>query len=182
MSRLDDELRIAFKRQEPSADFTARVMAQVARQPEPRAAWWRRLGALLEPPKLRWVAMGVAASILLAIGIAQWSKLSQSSNQKQSPEQATTSGGEKSSPGVGSIDHSNPGVEPAAVRSKPDGLEKTRKRVRRRPTSTSAELAREAEMRAEGEAAKEKLMVALSIASSTLNDAQKAVHDDGLKP
>jgi len=38
------------------------------------------------------------------------------------------------------------------------------------------------ELRAEGEAAKEQLMLALSIASTALNDAQKAVHDDGLKP
>jgi hypothetical protein len=40
----------------------------------------------------------------------------------------------------------------------------------------------ERELRVEGEAAKEKLMLALSIASAALNDAQKAVHDDGLKP
>jgi len=40
----------------------------------------------------------------------------------------------------------------------------------------------ERELRVEGEAAKEKLMLALSIASAALNDAQKAIHDDGLKP
>jgi hypothetical protein len=40
----------------------------------------------------------------------------------------------------------------------------------------------ERELRTEGEAAKESLMLALSIASSALSDAQKAVHDDGLKP
>jgi hypothetical protein len=37
-------------------------------------------------------------------------------------------------------------------------------------------------VKSEAEAAKDKLMLALSIASSTLNDAQKAVHDDGPKP
>jgi hypothetical protein len=180
MSRLDDELRNAFKRQDPSADFTARVLAQVARQPEPRAPWWRRVAALLEPPKLRWVAVGVAASILLAIGIAQWSKLNQSSNDKQTTEQATTT--DNTSPAIAGSDHSTDEVQPTTVTSKPNGTETPRKPVRRRATSTRADLAREAEMRAEGEAAKEKLMVALSIASSALNDAQKAVHDDGLKP
>jgi signal transduction histidine kinase len=42
--------------------------------------------------------------------------------------------------------------------------------------------AEERELKAEGEAAKEQLMLALSIASTALNDAQKAVHDDGLNP
>ena len=46
MSRLDDELRNAFKRQQPPADFTARVLERVARQPEPRPSLWQRLAAL----------------------------------------------------------------------------------------------------------------------------------------
>ena len=50
MSRLDDELRKAFKREQPSADFAERMLKLVAQQPEPRMCWWRRLGALLEPP------------------------------------------------------------------------------------------------------------------------------------
>jgi hypothetical protein len=40
----------------------------------------------------------------------------------------------------------------------------------------------ERELRAEGEAAKETLLLALSIASSALSDAQKAVSDGGVKP
>jgi hypothetical protein len=55
------------------------------------------------------------------------------------------------------------------------------------PSSTNHRLAQarheeERELRVEGEAAKEKLMLALTIASSALKDAQKAVHDDGVQP
>src|SRR6185503_18947275 len=121
MSRLDDELRNAFKRQQPPADFTARVLERVARQPEPRPSLWQRLAALVEPPKMRWVAIGVTAALLIAIGAAQYSRLAN------------------------------------------------------RFVDNTGKLS-------EAEAAKDKLMLALSIASSALNDAQKAVHDDGPKP
>ena len=75
MSRLDDQLRDAFKREQPSADFAARVLARAAALPVPRPSWWRRLAALVEPPKLRWVAIGATAALLLAIGAVQFAKM-----------------------------------------------------------------------------------------------------------
>src|SRR4030095_15424743 len=77
MSRLDDELRNAFRRESPPADFTERLLARVAQQPARQPSWWQKLALLLNPPKPRWVAIGVTASLLLAIGAAQYSRLNQ---------------------------------------------------------------------------------------------------------
>jgi hypothetical protein len=180
MSRLDDELRKAYRRQQPPDDFTARLLERVSRQPAPRARWWQRLATLLAPPKLRWVAIGVTASLLLAIGAAQYSKLNQvvqTENDKvaniEPPEERKTAQPAAPTPG-GQLK-----PEKLAPASKPVHAAGSRS-VNSRPATTRVR--QEREMKAEGEAAKETLMYALSIASSALNDAQKAVHDDGLKP
>ncbi|MGD0362274.1 MAG: hypothetical protein ABSC93_15470 [Bryobacteraceae bacterium] len=58
---LEDELRSAFKRREPSPDFTERVLARVAAAPgrrEPR-------------PWIRW-AVPIAAALLLAAGSLEY--------------------------------------------------------------------------------------------------------------
>lgn len=180
MSRLDDELRKAYRREQPPDDFTARLLERVSRQPEPRARWWQRLATFLDPPKLRWVAIGVTASLLLAIGAAQYSKLNQvvqTENDKvakvESPEPGKTT--QPAVPG--------PGGEPRALKSAPTSkpaYAASPRSVNRRLATTR--IRQERELKAEGEAAKETLMLALSIASSALSDAQKAVHDDGLKP
>ena len=180
MSRLDDELRKAYRRQQPSDDFTARLLMRVSQQPAPRAKWWQRLATLLDPPKLRWVAIGVTASLLLAIGAAQYSKLNrvvQTENDKvartERPEAPRTT--QPIAPTLGG--------QQTAEKSIP-----TPKRLYRAGSRTgnsrlaTSRVRQERELKAEGEAAKETLMLALSIASSALNDAQKAVHDDGLKP
>ena len=188
MSRLDDELRKAFRREQPSVDFTTSLLQRVAQQPAPRASWWQRLAMLLEPPKLRWVAIGVTASLLLAIGAAQYRRLNQtpvgddgkvaardsSAESIKTPESAVKNPetNKNESKAVGSDAISKPairrGPRPANLR--------TDQRLRAALTQQQKEL------RAEGEAAKETLMLALSIASSALSDAQKAVHEDGLKP
>lgn len=183
MSRLDDELRKAFKREQPSVDFTARLLERVALQPTPKARWWQRLAMLLEPPKLRWVAIGVTASLLLAIGAAQYSRLhqvvvnddGQIAKNEPSPEASGKDAVKQGS------DH-YPWAPRDSVNPQPAPIIK-----RAAPSSTNHRLAQarhqeDRELRAEGEAAKEKLMLALSIASSALSDAQKAVRDDGLKP
>jgi hypothetical protein len=57
MSRLDDELRRAFRRREPSDDFAERVVARIALQqvaPEPeKTSWWAPLFAYLNPFAMR---------------------------------------------------------------------------------------------------------------------------------
>jgi hypothetical protein len=182
MSRLDDELRKAFKREQPPADFTERLLKLAAQQPEQRARWWQRLATLMELPKLRWVAIGVTASLLLAIGAAQYRKLNEtvvSDNNKVATGTPAPQSTENTHRAVTSPDRTN--VEPKRGISNAKG---TTKRAPR-PANQRIEPARyrqERELRAEGQAAKETLMLALSIASSALSDAQKAVHDDGLKP
>jgi len=182
MSRLDDELRNAFKRESPPAGFTERLLARVAQQPSPRPRWWQKLAMLLEPPKVRWVVIGVTASLLLAIGAAQYNRLHQVVvNHNDKVVEA--------------------GLPPASTGSstvKPDGnssdqnatiIAPNSPRIIKRTVASSANhrlavarYQKEQQFRAAGEAAKEKLMLALYIASSALNDAQKAIHDDGPKP
>lgn len=60
MASLDDELRSALRRREPSPDFTERVLARVAAAPVRRAP-------RASQPWVRWVA-AMAATLMLAAG------------------------------------------------------------------------------------------------------------------
>ena len=182
MSRLDDELRKAYRREQPPGDFTARLLQRVARQPEPKARWWQRLAMLLEPPKLRWVAIGVTASLLLAIGAAQYRRINQpavTDNREVAVVAPPADGIKPAAPPVETPERnmSEPKSVSSGATKKPSINRASRSRNQR-----LAQHRQDPELRAEGEAAKETLMLALSIASSALSDAQKAVHDDGLRP
>jgi hypothetical protein len=181
MSRLDDELRKAFRCEPPPADFTARVLERIAQQPLPRPRWWQRLAMLLEPPKLRWVAIGVTASLLLAIGAAQYSRLRRAAVDENAKVASVRGPDRAGSPTV-APDRENQPKDLATLGWKPG-----QNINRGAPSSKGHRLAlaryqRERELRAEGEAAKQKLMLALSIASATLNDAERAIRDEGLTP
>ena len=183
MSRLDDELRRAFRREQPSANFTARLLERAAQQPSPKAPWWRRAAMLLDPPTLRWVAIGAAASLLLAIGVAQYSRLHRAAVDDQG--KIATNDPAPQASGAGSV--TPKGDENSAREVAQTAPEPAQPIKRAAGSSTNHRLARATSQQdrgpqAEGEAAKEKLMLALAIASSALNDAQKAVHDDGFKP
>jgi hypothetical protein len=183
--RLDEELRSAFRREQPSADFTMRVLERVALEPPPRLRWWQKLAMLLEPPKLRWVAIGVTASLLLAIGAMQYSRLNQDvvsdsgKVAKSDPSQGDPNK-EVVKPGSDAVSQNAPIVTPKPVQNIKRAA--TFGRNHRLVSKLMGRHEQERELRAEGEAAKEKLMLALAIASSALSDAQKAVHDDGLQP
>jgi hypothetical protein len=187
MSRLDDELRKAFKREQPSADFTERLMERVSHQPAPKTRWWQRLATLIEPPKLRWVAIGATASLLLAIAATQFNRIQQTPvNDNGSSVQANLKPKEEKVPDkqVAPKDENVVDKQPA-FKNEPSASPMTLKHpaqpVNRRHLLQARHDERR-ELKSEGEAAKEKLMLALSIASSALSDAQKAVHDDGLNP
>ncbi|HEY8462044.1 MAG TPA: hypothetical protein VIM99_16775 [Blastocatellia bacterium] len=123
MNRFDDELRRALRREEPSPDFTDRVMSRVAglrerEKPREKTNWLRRFAAFFQPPQMKWTkwAMaGATAILLLAAGL---------------------------------------------------GVHHRRENERRR----LAEIA-------EGERAKEQVMLAMRIASAKLNVARKKVHE-----
>lgn len=181
MSRLDDELRNAFRREPPPADFTARVLERIAQQPAPRPRWWQRLAMLLAPPKLRWVAIGVTASLLLAIGAAQYSKLRRA-EVTDNTVIAYVPAPNGAHGATVAPDRNNRRQDLATLAPKPaPNVERgaASSKVRR---LALARYQKERELRAEGEAAKQKLMLALSIASTTLNNAERAIRDEGLTP
>jgi len=74
MSNLEDDLKIALRREEPSADFTGRVLARLS-QPVPAEPTWReRLAVLLRPPRLQWVAVAVIVSVIIPVAGVQYRK------------------------------------------------------------------------------------------------------------
>jgi len=128
MNRFDEELKLALRREEPSPDFTDRVMARVAElqkreKPGEEAGWLRRLAEFFQPPQMKWATAGAMAILLVIAGFV--------------------------------VHHRR---------------ESERKRL--------AEIA-------EGERAKEQVMLAMRIVSAKLNVAQKKVneaagHEDGV--
>jgi hypothetical protein len=76
MSRLEDELKWALRREQPTADFADRVMARIADLPitqEPkksreRSNWRQRLAAIFQPPQMKWAMAGAMAIALLIAG------------------------------------------------------------------------------------------------------------------
>jgi hypothetical protein len=67
MSRLDDELRNALRREDPGEDFTKRVLERAAALP-PKRSWRERLLAVFGPAGNRWAAGALAASLLIGVG------------------------------------------------------------------------------------------------------------------
>jgi len=120
MNHFDDELRHALRREEPSPDFTDRVMARIAElqkqeKPREKTDWLRKVVEFFQPPRMKWAMAGAMAVVLLIAGF---------------------------------------------------GVHRSRENERRR----LAEIA-------EGERAKEQLMLAMRIASAKLNIAQKKVYE-----
>jgi Rps23 Pro-64 3,4-dihydroxylase Tpa1-like proline 4-hydroxylase len=80
MNRFDDELKLAFRREEPSPDFTDRVMARIAELEKQeklreKKSWLRKLTEFFRPPQmkwapqLRWAMAGAMAVALIVAGI-----------------------------------------------------------------------------------------------------------------
>lgn len=196
MSRLDDELKIAFQRQEPSADFAARVLAHINETPAPQArpTLWQRLAGVFAMPALRYAAVGAMALLLIIIGIAllRSQRTAGVENAPQLAGSSSDSGSEK--PGAGSTtpDRNTTPVQTGA--STPDGgavasagstkspnrdVNQPRTGGGRRQSDHHAPVvARQSPPSAEAEAAKEKVLFALQITSEALNDVQRAISDD----
>jgi len=124
MSRFDDELRLALRRQEPSADFADRVMARIAElsieskqeKSREKASWLQRLAGFFQPRQTKWAMAGAMAIALIVAGV---------------------------------------------------GVHRYRENERQRMLAEIAE----------GEKAKEQVMMAMRIASSKLNIAQKKINE-----
>ncbi len=124
MNRFDDELKLALRRQEPSADFADRVMARIAElsaeskqeKSREKASWLQRLAEFFQPPQMKWAMAGAMAIALIVAGA---------------------------------------------------GVHRYRENDRQRMLAEIAE----------GEKAKEQVMMAMRIASAKLNIAQKKVNE-----
>jgi hypothetical protein len=79
MNSFDDELRHAFSREEPSPDFTDRVMARIAEaqkleKPREKPDWLKRLVGFFQPismkwaPQMKWAMAGAMAILLIIAG------------------------------------------------------------------------------------------------------------------
>ncbi len=62
MSRLEDELRAALRREQPPAGFTARVLARAT---QPRRRFWD----FLRGPAFRWAVAGGLALLMVVAGL-----------------------------------------------------------------------------------------------------------------
>ena len=71
MSNLENDLNAALRRVEPPENFTERVLARL-NDPVREPSWWEPLLALLQPPRIQWVALSLLASILIPVGAVQY--------------------------------------------------------------------------------------------------------------
>lgn len=201
MSRLDDELRNAFRREQPSADFAARVLERINEPPALKRSWWRALADLFQPPKLRWVAIGVAASLLVAIGVAQYRRIREAhvedgariARTGVAPEPGDAKKDERvdapDAAAAGDVDKGDVDKGDVDKNEQRRTVAPSRRRVNRRDAARAsalnqARLARapkEQTVSAEAEAAKERVIFALQIVGSTLSDAQRMIQEDGRK-
>lgn len=77
MNRFDEELKLALRRQEPSADFADRVMARIAElsveskqeKSREKASWLQRLTEFFQPPQMKWAMAGAMAVALIVASV-----------------------------------------------------------------------------------------------------------------
>ena len=175
MSRLDDELKVAFRRVEPSADFADRVLRRINNPPAPKPSLWQKLRSFFEPPVARWVAIGVAASLLFAIFASQYQRL-----QNVTPESAIEPTVAQQAP-TAKTDTVAPRLDAAPPFEKPAPQIIKHQPARHKAALNRNLLARqrkERQFKVEAERAKEQVLLALQIASTTLNEANKMVRGD----
>lgn len=189
MSRLDDELRLIYGRKEPSHDFTDRVMERIARESmagesRPRARWWQQFAEMFTVPKVRWVAAGFAATLVVAVLAAQYARTPQVAGEPGGPITANNgaaNNGAASSASREAVVTAPPQKlqvnvkQPQPVAAKKNPRAPRSIRERQKPSIKDESLI------AAGEAAKQRLMLALQIASSTLGEAQRIIHDDSAR-
>ncbi|HKP85904.1 MAG TPA: hypothetical protein VJZ26_07405 [Blastocatellia bacterium] len=182
MSRLDDELKIAFRREEPSPDFFERVLERINSSPAPRPSLRERLAAFFHAPKLRWVAIGATAALLVAISAAVYLRGNQTAVEESAkavelpvPTKDAGAGQSGSQVDKAEVDKG------AGVLTVNQAAANAGQRPPARPKRRTEMIARRVAPRPSpaAEAAKERVLFALQIASATLNDAQKAIQEDG---
>ena len=169
MSRLDDELRNAFRREMPSADFAERVLKAVA-APAPKRKWWDELLSLLATPKVRLVAMGFAVSLLIVLWATQSRRLEGPGSDKSDSRAGVEEPVSAPDSRTPAPKEDAPRVNEHSVAAGPVPRPHHRTRNNGQVSERRPEVAK-----SDGEIAKEQLMLALHIASASLNEAQRIV-------
>lgn len=189
MSRLDDELKVMFQREEPSADFAERVLARIQVKAQPKENFWQRLLGFFQPNAMRWAVAATAILLVAIIGFIQYQRLHKSApdtaNEKQVqptvPQVATDSPKSTENPNENNISKPENEKIPGVIEQKRPVEVKHRKLYQshsQRLKYKKESIIKNQEMvatqpKSEGEIAKEQLLKALSIASATVNEAKK---------
>ncbi len=191
MSRLDDELKLMFQRQEPSADFAKRVLAQINVEPQPKRSFWQSLIRFFQLPTMRWAVAATALLLIAIIGVVQYQRLNKNAVAQQTtgvqeikPDEnkvakdPATPTVDKGSDGIKELENertnssdNQTGVTTVNNRNlKPHHQQKLKYR---KASSVKDKEVIATQQKSEGEIAKEQLMKALFIASATVNEAKK---------
>jgi hypothetical protein len=191
MSRLDDELKLMFQREEPSSDFAERVLARLQVEVQPKETFWQRFVQFFQPNAMRWAVAATAILLIAIIGFMQYQRLHKNTSdttvangaQTPSTDNPVASG----QPAPTEEPNRNDIKTPESLKTT-DGIEQkktiTVKQHKSYP-SHSQRLKFKKELviknqervatqpKSEGEIAKEQLLKALFIASATVNEAKK---------
>ena len=69
MSYLEEDLKLALRREAAPEDFTERVLARLNQPAAPEPSWWELLTVLLRPPRVQWVALSLIFSVMIPAGV-----------------------------------------------------------------------------------------------------------------
>lgn len=183
MSRLDDELKVAFRRQEPPVDFAARVLARLDEpMPEKKPGFLRALASFFETPRLRWAALG-ATAIVVAI-VLLWQIAPRQAAIDSETEVATTASQPEKESTKDENKIASEVTKQADEQTVNDGGKTAKDERKVSVVKHRRFVARRATVKVdpEAEAAKQQVLFALQLASNTFGDAQRAIQSDSHKP
>jgi hypothetical protein len=189
MSRLDDELKLMFQREEPSSDFAERVLVRIQVKAQPKESFWQRLLGFFQPNAMRWAVAATAILLIAIIGFIQYQRLHKSTTETANDKQvqptapSIATGVPKPEENPNKEDIRKPGNKkiPGGIEQKGTIAVKQRKfnqshsqrlKFKKESIIKNQELVA-TQPKSEGEIAKEQLLKALSIASATVNEAKK---------
>jgi hypothetical protein len=188
MSRLDDELKSMFQRQEPSAGFAEQVLARINGEPQPKPSFWQTLVRFFQLPTMRWAVAAAAILLVAIIGVVQYQRLNKNAVAQQTPglqenrpeetkvaQNPTTPKVVEDRSGIKNPERETTGglTQADRVSNRNPNQHRQQRLKYRKETSVKNEEVLARQQKSAGEIAKEQLMKALFIASATVNEAKK---------
>jgi hypothetical protein len=187
MSRLDDELKSMFQRQEPSAGFAERILAQINVEAQPKPTFWQSLVSFFQLPKMRWAVAATAILLIAILGVVQYQRLNKNAVTQQTagvPDNRPDENKMAQNPTTPTVVEDRGGIKnperettediirPDRVNHPKVNQHRQQRLKYRKEIAVKNEVA--TQQKSAGEIAKEQLMKALFIASATVNEAKKA--------